>query len=151
MNETVLFTRVSFEKYVDIISSVEKTINDLSRQIQQAIEDGGDSWHDNFSYEEITRQIRMQDTRLSELKLPLQNCKIIESTKIISHVTISAMVTIEIDNQHKSFRIEGYGYVDLKSNIISYNTPIGKVLLGKKMNDSFSFNKKTITIKKIEL
>ena len=52
--------------------------------------------------------------------------------------------------QKKIFTILGNTEGDFKNNVIAGDAPLAQAMLGKHVGDTFSFNSRTIVIKKIE-
>ena len=90
-----------------------------------------------------------------ELYWKIFNAVIIEETPEYqefdgSTVIVGSKVTFSMGGVEKQFTILGSTEGDLKQGIIACDAPIAEALLGKHVDDAFSFNSKTILVKKIE-
>lgn len=141
------FTSRGLGLYEQKIREAEEEYRGLHAQLQDALENGGDAWHDNFSFEELQRQIGMKSGQVQKLKGALLNFKVIEKPpEPLETVVIGCEVTLSRQGVNETWQIGGYGESDPKSGIVAYDTPLGKVLLKKKVRDRFTFMKKEIVI-----
>ena len=142
----VYFTKYGLENYKQLVAKVQKDYEDLYSQLQNAVENGGDAWHDNFSYEELQRQIGVTSNYLKSLRQALVKYKIVDETqkKKGDSVTIGSTVKILRGGKTEIWKIGGYGESNPKNGLISYNTPLGVVLMGKKVNDNITFMQNTV-------
>ena len=69
----------------------------------------------------------------------LSKCKIFEdgykNKKDFTIVSIGDKITVHKDNTIYTYIIGGYGDSDIEKGIVSYDSPLGKAFLGKKLND----------------
>lgn len=80
-----------------------------------------------------------------EINEILSKCKLFEenykSKKEFNVVSIGDKVFVHKNNNEvENFIIGGYGDSDLSRRIISYNTPLAKAFLGKKLDEKFIVN-----------
>lgn len=66
-------------------------------------------------------------------------------------ITINSKVIIKLDNEIKAFRIVGSAEVDAAEGKISYLSPVGEALLGKKVGDVFDVKLTNNKVIKCEL
>lgn len=93
---------------------------------------------ENADYQYSKRRLREIDKRLQFLASRLDGAIIINPEQIQSDkIQFSATVEIEDeDGDVKTFSIVGTDEVDTNKGYISYKSPIGSALLGKKVGDS---------------
>ena len=85
----------------------------------------------------------------------IRNAVVIEETPAYKKfdgktVIVGSTVSFSMNGVPKQFTILGTTEVDLKNGILACDAPIAVALLGKKVDDYFSFNGKTIGIRKVE-
>lgn len=92
-----------------------------------------------------TKAMTEMKVKINKIKEVLFNCKIIEDSieyKVSdnSEVYIGAHVKVEFSDSYvEEYRILGYDEADIDNNIISYLSPLGNSLLGKKIGETFEF------------
>src|SRR3989344_4112623 len=67
----------------------------------------------------------------------LRAAVIIKPTGDRGVVQLGSRVTVELNDRQKTYLLLGSSEIDLKKNIISHNSPIGSVLMGKKAGENF--------------
>lgn len=153
MAEKLYFTAPGLDKMREQAEELEQKLRNLEAQISEAAEVGGNQWHDNFSYEQLTQQIRAMDQRLRDVRRLLNQAVLAERADG-SVVTIGTKVKIDFGGEKEEWFVGGFGESDPDNNIIAYNTPLAQLLLGKKVEEKTSGhlgNKKVeITILGIE-
>ena len=65
-------------------------------------------------------------------------------------VIVGAVVTFSMEGAEKKFTILGSTEGDLKSSVLACDAPLAQAMIGRHVGDTFSFNSRTIVIKKIE-
>ena len=113
---------------------LEEDIKKLEIQISDAAETGGNQWHDNFSYEQITQQIRGLDHRLQEVHNTLRQA-VLAPRPSGSEVAIGTKVKIKFNDDQEDWYIGGHGESDPDVNILAYDTPLAQLMLGKKVGE----------------
>lgn len=145
-----------FEKRRRLISETERKRKEMGKAAN-----ADKDLRENPHFMELrTEIIYGLSKELSEIDLTLQNCEIIENTKEFqkqSSKTIrpGSKVTVvrRLNKQGeivKTFLILGWNEANIQEDIISYLSPFGQTLLGKKVGDSFFFQNKNFEIIKIE-
>jgi transcription elongation GreA/GreB family factor len=125
------FLREDFEKLTALIGEVSDRIRVIGQEMGASCQEGAETFHDNFAYEEGERQQRMWSTRLKELLDINRNAAIIEGSDPGQQVGIGSRVTIaEIETGEEKTVFIGSYQVFSNSGRISYNSPLGKMLLG---------------------
>ena len=74
----------------------------------------------------------MIESRIKEIEEFLTNVQIIEEVKGSSEVRYGSKVTIEKDGHKFTLTIVGSGEVDILNDTISFESPLGMALKGKK-------------------
>ena len=92
---------------------------------------------ENADYQYGKKRLREIDRRVRFLNRRLSDYEIVEIVKQDGHkINFGATVTLSgVDNQQKVFTILGPDEIDIEKGRISFNSPIGKALLGKTLGD----------------
>lgn len=106
----------------------------LADRIRQARELGDLS--ENAEYQSAREEQDRLETRIGELEHILQNVQVIQKPKSNGHVRLGSTVKLKSpDGKAQQFQIVGTVEADPMNGKISDESPIGKVLLGKKEGD----------------
>jgi len=106
----------------------------------EALEAGDNSgWHDNFAYEENQRQMHQLARRVRDLGLVLAQARMIELPRGgEERVAIGTRVTYELEGDlaPRTCWIASWDDGDPAASRVSYNSPLGRALLGAAAGDS---------------
>jgi transcription elongation factor GreA len=108
---------------------------EIARQLKTAKEYGDLS--ENAEYSQAKDDQAILEIRISELEDMIRNAIIIDtgSKKEKDKVSVGSKVVLKKDNKNYEYLIVGEAEADPSSGKISNNSPLGKVLLGKKVGD----------------
>ncbi|MFY8272706.1 transcription elongation factor GreA [Pseudoalteromonas sp. SSDWG2] len=99
---------------------------------------------ENAEYHAAREQQGFCEGRIQEIEAKLSNVQIIDVTKMPNNgkVIFGATVTIvNVDTDAEvTYRIVGDDEADIKSNLISVNSPIARGLIGKEVDDSVNID-----------
>jgi transcription elongation factor GreB len=111
---------------------------------------------ENADYIYGKRRLREIDKRLGFLQGKLERAFVVDP-KTLSSATVVFGATVTIrdeDESVKTYQIVGEDEFDIKKGRISWKSPLARVLLGKKVDDEFTFQKpdgeQVISVEKIE-
>ena len=142
--EKIYLDQDGYENYLKEIEAIREKIRKNSSDISEFASDDayGDGWHDNFAYEQA---IQKENALFYELDLKLKGLtKIDVITKNTNSniVTIDSIVTVSIDNEIEKYRLSGNtsSELNLEIPVITLNSPLGKALYNKKINESFTYS-----------
>lgn len=95
---------------------------------------------ENADYIYGKRRLREIDRRLRFLQKRLENVEIVDPTRVdTSKVSFGVFVTVvDEDGKESVFQIVGEDEIDPKAGRITFSSPLGRALLGKKVGDSFT-------------
>ncbi|MBY0555280.1 transcription elongation factor GreB [bacterium] len=98
---------------------------------------------ENADYQYGKRRLREIDKRLFILKNRMQDAEVIDPAQIKSDkVVFGAKVTLENeDGEEITYQIVGADEIDIKLKRISWQSPLAKAILGKKINDDVKVTK----------
>ncbi|HMO78776.1 MAG TPA: transcription elongation factor GreA [Candidatus Paceibacterota bacterium] len=96
---------------------------------------------ENAEYHAARDEQGEMEARIEELSNLLKNAEIIHHKKTDS-VIVGSVVTLqkEKETDFVKYQIVGSEETDLSSGKISYNSPLGNAILGKKKDEKFSFD-----------
>ncbi len=89
---------------------------------------------ENAAYDDAKERQGFLQGKILELKEKINNAEIVEKKKT-GKVEIGSMVSIFLDGEKERFEIAGAGQTDLKKDKLSYESPIGKAIFGRKTGD----------------
>jgi len=108
---------------------------------------------ENAAYDDAKEKQIVVQSRIAELEEKIREAEVIKK-KQTDEVQIGSTVTIKLDGEEDNFQIVGLDQVDPIKGKISYESPMGKALLGKKEGESLKVeiqgNKLDCKILKIE-
>ena len=97
---------------------------------------GGNVWHDNFAFEQASRDEAMLSKQLHDMRQLLRGATIVDPPIDPDRVVLGCKVEIEIDGAaRKQVVVGGYLESDPDRGIVSYDSPLGKALLGSRPGD----------------
>lgn len=108
---------------------------EVADRIKQARELGDLS--ENAEYQSAREEQDRLETRISEVEKILGNVQIIKKPKNHSSVSLGSTVNLKSDDgKTQKFQVVGTMEADPLSGKISDESPLGKLLIGKKVGDS---------------
>jgi len=142
------FSKKGLESKKAQIRDQEDKIKALQKEAADAAGVSHD-WHDNFGYEEATRQVEMETAFLAKLRDEIKNGKVVEPEEQNQKVAIGTTVKFTMGDEEKEFTIGAYGETDPGNGLISYTSPLADNLLEMRAGDSksISLGGKSVVIK----
>jgi transcription elongation factor GreB len=131
-------TREGYKKLVDELTQLATVERPkVVREVSDAAAEGDRS--ENAAYIYGKRRLREIDRRMGFLQRRLKDVHIVESgEQKRDRIFFGAIVEVEDEDTGESltFRIVGVDESDPKAGRISWQSPVGKALLGRKLGDS---------------
>lgn len=149
------FTREDFQELNEQMEKICDKIKEIGQEIGKSCQEGADTFHDNFAYEDGERQQYMWSNRLRELIRIRNNSRVITPDLNRDTVSMGRTITIrnEMTGETKTFKVGSY-MVLKDSKTISYNAPFVRPLIGAKIDETresvIGGHKKIFKILKIE-
>ena len=141
---------ISQEKFEELTKELEELRTTRRREVAEQLEYArslGDL-SENAEYQEAREMQSAVEERIQKLEGVLKNAKIVRAGKG-DIVAMGSVVTVqkiapaadakEADAKH-TYTIVGAEEADILAGKVSYHSPLGAALLGKKKNDEFSFH-----------
>lgn len=130
-------TKRGFEKIkqeLEYLKTVKR--REIAKKIQEAVAHG--DLKENSDYHEAKREQAFVEGRILELEQLIRNVVVIdESPKEDGCVRIGSTVVVDFDGEEMKIKIVGVGEADPLKGAISYQSPLGQALLGKKEGEGF--------------
>ena len=109
---------------------------------------------ENAEYSDAREELSFVKNRIAELEATVLQAKVIKSSRGKKTVTLGAKVAVTGNGQRQVFTVVGEWEADPKLKKISFNSPLGKALMGKKVGEAVEIKapagKIIYTIKKID-
>ena len=134
---------ISQEKFEELTKEHEELRTTRRREVAEQLEYArslGDL-SENAEYQEAREMQGAVEERIQKLESILKNAKIVRNAKSDT-VGMGATVSVQkigADDKH-SYTIVGAEEADILSGKVSYHSPLGAALMGKKKGDEFSFH-----------
>lgn len=134
---------ISQEKFEELTKELEELRTVRRREVAEQLEYArslGDL-SENAEYQEAREMQAAVEERIGKLEGILKNAKIVRGSKSDT-VGMGATVSVQkigADEKH-SYTIVGAEEADIMAGKVSYHSPLGAALLGKKKGDEFSFH-----------
>lgn len=125
------------QQELDYLTTVERP--QVARRIHEARELAGAQ--NTSEYEDAKNEQARVEGRILELQALIQNAVLIEESRDSQRVSLGATVGVINDKgQEAHYTIVGSAEADPKNGRISNESPLGKVLLGKRIGDEVLVN-----------
>ncbi len=113
---------------------------EIIKAIAEAREHG--DLKENAEYHAAREQQGFCEGRIQEIEGKLANCQIIDVTKLPNNGKVifgSSVVLVNVNTDEEvAYQIVGDDEADIKSGLISVNSPIARGLIGKEVDDTVS-------------
>jgi transcription elongation GreA/GreB family factor len=135
------FFREDLRALEEQLEAIKKRVGEIGKEMGESCEEGAETFHDNFTYEEGERQQIMLTKRYSELNSIRQQAIIVAPEPNQGRVAMGRTITIENEETgtQQIFKIGSYRVAkELDENgirVISYDAPLAKAFIGKQQDD----------------
>lgn len=121
---------------LDFLKNVRRP--EIIKAIAEAREHG--DLKENAEYHAAREQQGFCEGRIQEIEGKLANCQIIDVTKMPNNGKVifgATVVLVNVDTDEEvTYQIVGDDEADIKSGLISVNSPIARGLIGKELDDT---------------
>ena len=93
---------------------------------------------ENAAYQHAKGRLRGINQRILEVEDHIKHAKIISSTHNSQTVQLGSKVVIDIQGKQQTFQVLGPTETDPLKKIISYKSPLGAQLMGKRAGEKFT-------------
>lgn len=133
----IFVTRQGLEELKNELKELEKVNRpQVLERVSQARAMGDLS--ENSEYTAAREELSLIDSRIEELGEMLKKIEIIDESKASrkgSQVQLGSTVTVKINGKKEVFELVGEWEADPQEKKISHESPLGKALIGKALND----------------
>lgn len=144
--------KITIEKY----EKLKKTLDWLKKEkrLKEAEElkilsTTGD-YSENAGYQLAKANLRRTNNRINKIEDIIRRADIIEINKNSDFIKIGTTVELEIEKEIRTYQILGSLETDPSRGRISYDSPLGAKLIGRKIGESIELNNKSYKIIKIK-
>ncbi len=134
---------ISQEKFEELTKELEELRTTRRREVAEQLEYArslGDL-SENAEYHEAREMQSSVEERILKLEAILKNAKIVKGAKSDVIGMGSSVMVKKVDaDEKREYTLVGAEEADMFSGKISYRSPLGNALLGKKKGDEFSFH-----------
>jgi len=134
-NDQFVLTQEGYDKLVEELEQLKgPKRREVAARLKQAISYG--DLRENSEYHAAKDDQAFMETRIKQLESMLRKASIVKATKA-SGVTIGSTVVLydEEFDENVEYTIVGQAEADVANNRISFESPLGKSIIGKQVND----------------
>lgn len=128
----ILFTQEGYDKVAKELEALREIRKPAVEMLTTARDMGDRS--ENAAYKSARSKLSSIDSRIARTEVLLRRAKIVES-KQNGSIDIGSNVTVDDGIQQKKYEIVGSYESDIPNGKLSYMSPIGKALAGKRQGD----------------
>ena len=124
---------ITAEKLTELKANLEKLKNIIQPELASEVKRlalMGD-FSENAAYQIAKGRLRGVNQKITDLQKQIDIAEIIETNTKSSTVKIGSLVSVEVNQAIKKYRILGSLETNPSSGVISYNSPFGQALLNK--------------------
>lgn len=123
----------------DEIDGVIEKIREYGKEIGRSCKEGAETFHDNFGFEDAERNQQMWSKRLRDLISLRNSAHVVKANPSTEKVSLGRTVTFKdlSTDEIKTYLIGSYMLFGKNRvpTVISYNSPIGRLLLSGKVGE----------------
>ncbi len=151
------FLKKDFKALNTEIEKIADKIKEIGKEMGKSCQEGAETFHDNFAYEDGERQQYMWSGRIRELIRIRNQARVILEPQKGDTVSIGCTVTVEDERTGETRTMKIGSYMVLakeEGEVISYNAPLARMLIGARVGNMkesvIAGKKKQFRILKIE-
>ncbi|MFB5761400.1 transcription elongation factor GreA [Paenibacillus medicaginis] len=139
-NEETILTKEGLAKLEEELRELKGTKRrELAERLKVAISYG--DLKENSEYHSAKEDQAFMETRILQLERMLKTARVVDANQInLEKVSVGSVVVLnDIEfNEKIEYRVVGPAEANVEENSISYESPLGKELIGKKVGDIIS-------------
>lgn len=131
------FLPEDYSKLNALIGDISNRIKAIGKEMGASCEEGAETYHDNFAFEDGERQQRMWCVRLKELLEISGQAKVVQAGGTrVSTVSIGCRVTFRnlCTDEEQTIRIGSYLSFS-ENGTVSYDAPLARIMMGANEGD----------------
>ncbi len=134
MNEPIYVTQEGLDKLIKEFKELTEVKRlEVGERIRIARDQGDVS--ENAEYAAAKEEQISLESRINELDAIIKRAQVVKEEK--GKVNIGTVVTVHVEGDHEDYHIVGEPEADPLNGKISHKSPLGTLLLGKKLGDTF--------------
>jgi transcription elongation factor GreA len=155
-SDIIYLDQEGYEEYLKKIEKLKYKLDEIGKDKSQSYTSAvGDGWHDNFDFEEATRQEMAVRLQIEKLREGLNNIVIVDNKKRKNSTNINDIVELDIDDGVEQVKVI-YKLVAKhpdSDDEISINSPLGKSIYKKKIGSivSYTVNNQKYMVKIVKI
>lgn len=142
----VQFTKEGLNKLQEELKDLEAVKRPEALEKLQRARGMGDL-SENSAYTAARDELSLLEGRIQELQEVIKNAEVVDGTVPEGQIGIGTRVTVEINNDIEDLHVVGEFEADPMNKKLSYTSPIGQALIGKKVGDVIEITIPTGVIK----
>lgn len=143
------FTKESLQKLKDELRDIkENQVKETKKLIAEARAFG--DLKENAGYHDARDKMSFLLGRIEQLEAAI-NEAVVKERSGEEKVELGSVVKISFGKEEQEYEISAPTAADILKNKISYQSPLGQQLMGKKAGDKFSFGEKKIKIEILKI
>ena len=143
------FTKQGLEKLKAELKDIKENQVKKTRALIKEAAAFGDL-KENAAYHDARDKMSFIKGRIEQLECAINEAVIKEKTAE-EIVQIGSNIKILFADSEEQYEIVGPGEADILKNKLSYQSPLGKELMGKKQGKAFTFGEKSVKVKILEI
>lgn len=129
-----IFTKEGYEKLKKKLQGLEEKRKGLVEEMELARQAG--DLAENSAYHQIRETVSLVSSQIDKIESQMVNAQIVSGKNGDGVIDIGSKVVVEVESQKKNFEIVGNGEVNPLNGKVSYQSPIGSSLIGKRKGDT---------------
>lgn len=128
---TYYFLRRDLEELDRQIDTLLARLRDIGKEMGLSCQEGAETFHDNFAYEDGERQQRMWSRHLRELMRVRQSARVVSRQDRRDSATIGCTVVLrDLDSDEVITLTIGSYMTFEQQDVVSYEAPLARLILG---------------------
>ena len=148
MKKTVNLTKEGKQKLEEELAELIAQRPAIAERIATARAFGDLS--ENQEYSDARAEQKTVENRIIEIQETLKSATLIKAPRKSDKISMGSTAVISMGGKDFTYTIVGPVEANPLEGKVSHESPIGKELLGRKVDDEFTFNGKKVKIKSIE-
>lgn len=131
-------THKGYKRQVERVQELERKVREIQSKVGEVTTQTSETWHDNAPYSILVEELRLADRRFADALNEMSQFRIMEYPREVgSKVAYGTKVELYRDSKKETLTIVGHEEGNFEKGEISYLSPLGRALVGKKVGDFF--------------
>jgi transcription elongation factor GreA len=133
MNHKTLLTKGGYDQLAEQLKDLKEKQNHLITQIEDVAQPD-ESGEDSLATQ-LKEELEVVNDKIDQIEETLETSEIISNKVVSDLIQVGSKVKVKVASSTKEFHIVNHLESDPTTNKISEESPLGKALIGKKVND----------------